>query len=176
MAAASGPKPRRPLDAGDFPSSAGVAEGAGLACAGLPDFEQIDPHRFGDVFERCRAEIADLQIEPRLDVAIGILRKTDRPGLGHPLQPCGDIDAVAHEVAIAFLHDVANMDPNAVFYPAFGRHAGVALDEASLHLDRAAHRVDHAAELDDRAVPGALDDRGHDGRRWPGRSDRCGGP
>ena len=39
-----------------------------------------------------------------------------------------------------------------------GRHAGVALDQAVLHFDRAAHSVDHAAELDDDAVAGALDD------------------
>ena len=39
-----------------------------------------------------------------------------------------------------------------------GRHAGVALDHAVLHFDRAAHRVDHAAEFDDAAVAGALDD------------------
>ncbi len=38
-----------------------------------------------------------------------------------------------------------------------GRHAGVALDHAVLHFDGAAHRVDHAAELDQRAVAGALD-------------------
>ena len=37
------------------------------------------------------------------------------------------------------------------------RHAGVALDHRVLHLDGAAHRVDHAAELDDRPVAGALD-------------------
>ncbi len=34
----------------------------------------------------------------------------------------------------------------------------VALDHAVLHFDRAAHRVDHAAEFDDAAVAGALDD------------------
>jgi hypothetical protein len=39
-----------------------------------------------------------------------------------------------------------------------GKHASVALDHAGLHFDRAAHRVNHAAELDDRAVAGALDD------------------
>src|SRR5271167_1165142 len=47
------------------------------------------------------------------------------------------------------------------------RRGHVALDEAGLHLDRAAHRVDHAVELDDRAVAGALDDAavmGGDGR------------
>ena len=42
--------------------------------------------------------------------------------------------------------------------PSFGRHTDVPLDEAALHLDRAAHGVDHAAELDERAVAGALDD------------------
>ena len=34
----------------------------------------------------------------------------------------------------------------------------VALDHAGLNLDRAAHGVDHAAELDEAAVAGALDD------------------
>ena len=38
------------------------------------------------------------------------------------------------------------------------RDAGVALDHGVLHFDRAAHRVDHAAELDDAAIAGALDD------------------
>ena len=38
------------------------------------------------------------------------------------------------------------------------RHAGVALDQAVLHFDRATHRVDHAAKLDEAAVAGALDD------------------
>ena len=41
---------------------------------------------------------------------------------------------------------------------ALRRQAGVALDEAVLHLDRAAHRVDHATKLDEAAVPGAFDD------------------
>ena len=36
--------------------------------------------------------------------------------------------------------------------------AGVALDHAVLHLDGAAHGVDHAAKLDETAVAGALDD------------------
>ena len=57
-----------------------------------------------------------------------------------------------------------------------GRHARVALDHAVLHLDRAAHRVDHAAELDEAAVAGALDDAPVDARRWRGRSDRCAAP
>ena len=50
------------------------------------------------------------------------------------------------------------MNADAELDAALGRNAGVALDEAVLHLDRAAHRVDHAAELDEAAVAGALDD------------------
>ena len=49
------------------------------------------------------------------------------------------------------------MNADAEFDPALGRQAGVALDEALLHLDGAAHGVDDAAELDDAAVARALD-------------------
>ena len=38
------------------------------------------------------------------------------------------------------------------------RQPRVALDHGVLNLDRAAHRVDDAAEFDDRAVAGALDE------------------
>ena len=50
------------------------------------------------------------------------------------------------------------MNADAELDAALGRQAGVALDQAVLHLDRAAHGVDHAAELDEAAVAGALDD------------------
>jgi hypothetical protein len=50
------------------------------------------------------------------------------------------------------------MNADAEFDAALGRQTGVALDHAILHLDRAAHGVDHAAELDQAAVAGALDD------------------
>ena len=36
--------------------------------------------------------------------------------------------------------------------------AGVALGHLALHLDRAAHRIDDAGELDQQAVAGGLDD------------------
>ena len=39
-----------------------------------------------------------------------------------------------------------------------GRQAGVALDHAALQLDRRAHRLDGAAELDHHAVAHRLDD------------------
>jgi len=49
------------------------------------------------------------------------------------------------------------MNADAEFDAALGRQAGVALDHAILHLDGAAHGVDHAAEFDERTIAGALD-------------------
>ena len=97
------------------------------------------------------------EVEPRPDLPIGILRKADRAGRGDALQPRGDIDAVAHQIAVALLDHVAEMDADAKLDAALGRQAGIALDHAVLHLDGAAHRVDHAAELDESSVAGALD-------------------
>ena len=50
------------------------------------------------------------------------------------------------------------MNADAKLDAALGRQAGVALDRAILDLDGATHGVHHAAELDDCAVAGALDD------------------
>jgi hypothetical protein len=91
-------------------------------------------------------------------LAIGVLGQTDRAGLGDAFQTRGNIDAVAHEVAVALLNDIAEMNANPELDALLGQHAGVALDHSGLDFDRAAHGVDHAAELDDQAVAGALDD------------------
>ena len=100
----------------------------------------------------------DREIEPPLDLPVGVLGEADRAGLGDALQPRGDIDAVAHQIAVRLLDDVAQMNADAELDAAIVRHAGVALDHAVLHLDRAAHRVDDAAKFDEAAVAGALDD------------------
>ena len=146
-----------------IPRPSGASEGrllrfGRLRLRGLADFERIDPDRLGDVLELGRAEIGDREIEPPLDLPIGVLGQTDRAGLGDAFQSRGDIDAVAHQVAVALLDDVAEMNADAELDAALGRQAGVALDQALLHFDGAAHGVDHAAELDENAVAGALDD------------------
>ena len=108
-----------------------------------PDLERIDPDRLGDVLELGQAKVAHLQIEPAFDLAVGVLGKTDRPGLGDAFKPRGDVDAVAHEVAVALLDDIAEMNANPELDALLGRHAGVALDHSGLDFDRAAHGVDH---------------------------------
>ena len=52
-----------------------------------------------------------------------------------PFQSRGDIDAVAHQVAVALLDDVTEVNTNAIFDTPVGRYPGVAFDEAGLHFD-----------------------------------------
>ena len=108
----------------------------GLRRRGRTDVERIDPDRLDDVLELSRAEIADREIEPAPDLTIGILGETDRAGLADALKPSGDVDAVAHQIAVALLDDVPEMYSNAKFDAALWRNARVALDHAVLHFDR----------------------------------------
>ena len=54
----------------------------GLRLGGLADVKRIDPDRLGDVLELGRAEIADREIEPTLDLTIGVLGQADRARVG----------------------------------------------------------------------------------------------
>ena len=134
------------------PSSTLAAEGPtgllGVATFGglRAYFQRIDPHGLGDVLELGRTEIADCETEPAFDVAVGVLGQTDRTGLCDPLEPRGDVDAVAHEVAVALLDDIAEMNANPKLDALLGRHRhAVALDHRCLDFDRAAYSADHAA-------------------------------
>jgi hypothetical protein len=104
------------------------------------------------------AEIGDRQIEPPLHLTIGVLGKADRAGRANAFESCRDIDAVAHEVAVRLLDDVAEVAADAELDAPFRRDSRVALDHSVLHLDRAPDRVHYAAELSDVAVARALDD------------------
>ncbi len=129
----------------------------GLRRSGRADFERINADRLGDVFERHGAEIGGSEFEPSLDLAIGVLGKTDRAGLCDPFQSRRDIDAVAHQIAVALFNHVSQVDADAKLDPALRWQARIALDHAVLHLDGAAHRVDDATKLDENAIAGALD-------------------
>ena len=94
-----------------------------------------------------------------LHLPIGVLGKTDRAGLGDALEPRGDIDAVAHQIAVALLDHVAEMDADAKLDAPIRRNARVPLDHRVLHFDGAAHRVDDAAELEIEPSPVRLTTR-----------------
>ena len=106
----------------------------------------------------CSPRSTKVSLRPVARQTPGVLREHDAARLADRLKAGGDIDAVAHEVAVAFLDHVAEMDADPELDPPVGRQAGVAPAHAVLHLDRASHRIHDAAELGENAVPGALDD------------------
>ena len=64
----------------------------------------------------------------------------------------------AHQVAIALLDYIAEMNADAKLDPTFRAQTGIAFNHTVLHFNCASHGVDDAAELDKRPVAGSLDD------------------
>ena len=131
----------------------GVRRGRWACRAGL---DRIDSHWPSDVLEFFLSEIDEAFLEAVTHLAVGVLGKTDTARISNTFEARGDIDAVAHQVAVALLDHIAQMDADAELDAALGRKPGVALDHAVLHLDGAAYGIDHASELDEDAVTGAL--------------------
>src|SRR5262245_1200771 len=115
-------------------------------------------HRLGDVLEPGLAKIADGKLEPRSHLPVGVLRKTYGSRLGNALQARRDVDAVTHQVAIAFLDDVAEMNADAKFDAPLRRQTGVALDHQVLNLDAATNSVDDTAKFHKNSIAGSLHD------------------
>ena len=68
--------------------------------------QRVGPDGLYDILEWCRSQIGDGEIEPCPHLPIGVLGKTDRSWLGDTLKPRGDVDPVAHQVAVTFLDNV----------------------------------------------------------------------
>src|SRR6185437_4383386 len=106
----------------------------------------MDPYRPGDVLELLLAEIDEALLEPVADVLVSRAGEDDSARLANPLQTRGDVDPVAHQVAVLLLDHVAEVDADTKFDARPGRCPRIALAHRALDFDRAAHRVDHASE------------------------------
>src|SRR5919112_553954 len=80
------------------------------------------------------------------------------PSVSLPRAPAATSRAAVPGWTVALLDDVAEMNPYPKLDTAVLWQAGVTLDHAVLHFDRATHGVHHAAELDEGAVTGSLYD------------------
>ena len=89
---------------------------------------------------------------------IGRAGETEAVRLGDAFELRRDIYAIPHQVAVAFLDHIAEMNANTELDAALGRKAGVTLDHSGLHLDGAPHSIDHAAKFNKDAISGALED------------------
>ena len=112
----------------------------------------------GNVFELFLAEIDERLLHAVTNLLVCGSRQTDAAWLTDAFKPRGNVDAVAHQIAIALLNDVADVDAEAKIDPASLRNAGVAVNHRVLQLDSAADGVNRAAELGDGTVAGAFDD------------------
>jgi hypothetical protein len=115
---------------------------------GDADLKRVNPDRLGDVLELGRPEIGYREIKPPFHLAIGVLGEAYSAWLADALQSRRDIDAVAHQIAVALLDNIAQMNADPELDASVWRQAAVAFDHAVLHFDGAAHCVDHAAKLD----------------------------
>ena len=114
-------------------------------------------HRARDVLDLLLTEIVETVGQLVLDLDADRRRDADTARLGERLEPCGDVDPVAVNVVVLD-DDVAEVDADPERDAPVLRHTRVALGQALLHLDRALHRLDHARELDQRAIAHQLDD------------------
>ena len=67
------------------------------------------------------------------------------------------MDLFAHQIAISLLDYIAEVDADTKFDASLRWHARVERNHATLDFDGAAHGVDDATKLDERAVAGQLD-------------------
>ena len=120
--------------------------------------DHIGAHRPGDILEFLLAEIDEFGLDLVANLAPGVLREADPARRADTLEPGGGVDRVAHQVAVALLDHVPDMDADPDFDPLFVAETRVALDHPLLHFDRAADSVDRAPKLGKKAVSGALED------------------
>ena len=66
--------------------------------------------------------------------------------------------AIAHQVTVALLDNVTEVDADPELDAALGREASITLDHPVLHLDGAADRIDDASELNEDAISCSLND------------------
>jgi len=87
----------------------------------------------------------------------GVLRDADPAGLGDALEPSGDIDAIAVDVAVLD-NDVAEVHPDPEGDASILRCLGITFGHLPLHGNCAGNGLDHARELDQDPIAGGLDD------------------
>ena len=133
------------------PAPPGGARGD-LAGRHAPDLD-----RLGDVLDPVPAHGLEAEGELVLDLVVHVAGDADPARLGQGLEPRGDVDPVAEDIA-GLVDDVADVDADAEA-DAFGLGDGrLPLGHAALDRDRAGDRVDGAGKLAEDAVAHQLDD------------------
>src|SRR5438132_6634972 len=114
-------------------------------------------HRPGDVLYPLLAEIIEGDRQFAANLVADGAGDAQPARLAQALQPRGNIDAVAENVA-GLADDVADVDPDTASKPLVLRDALVSRRNSLLDRDGAGDSLDCAREFDENTVPGGLDD------------------
>jgi hypothetical protein len=110
-----------------------------------------------DVLDLLLADVLEAHVERPVHLLAHRPRHADPARLGEGLQPRGDVDPVARDVA-RLDHDVAEIDPDPVVDSVFRRNVGIARGHLALDLHRGSQSRQRARELGEQPVAGGFDD------------------
>ena len=115
------------------------------------------PYRISNIFEGLLSHIITGNLDLAPDLPIGIIGHAHPARFGDALKAGSNIDTITKDIVI--LNDnITDVNPDAKFNPLDLRYIDIVFGHATLNFDRAAYGIHDAAELDESAVPGVLDD------------------
>src|ERR1700730_18506801 len=120
------------------------------------------PDRVRDVLDQLLAQIFKDHAAAMKQVIVHSSRDADLPALYQPLEPSGDVHAVAEDVAL-FDHDVADVDANSEAHLSPFRLTFIGSCKRLLDLDSAVNRVEYDREFGKYAIAGGVGGP----TRWP---------
>jgi len=127
-----------------------------MRCLAPHDYaEYVD--RTGDVLDFPCPEVLESQAQLVEHIVADRAADANAAGLRQRLQTRRDVDAVTKNIVVID-DDVADVDADPEVDALLGRQTRIPLGHAALHVDRAAHRVDDAGELQQQSIAGSLDD------------------
>src|SRR5882762_4785466 len=98
----------------------------------------VDAYWIGDVLDLAIAERLISANQLVLDLLVDAARDVDLAGIGNPLKPRGNVDAITVDV-VCLDDDVAQIDADPIFDPVMLRQRRVASDHVLLDDDTASH-------------------------------------
>ena len=115
-------------------------------------------HRVRNIFQRLFADEFECGGYFRTYAVVDAAGDVDPARYRQRFESRRDIDPVTVNRAVAFLEDVAEIDPDAKFHRVVGCTRGIALREACLDFDRGGDRAADAGEHGEDRVSGHIDD------------------
>jgi hypothetical protein len=112
----------------------------------------VSANRLGNVLELSIAPVFKVDIYLTFNFGVNFSRNQDAPRIGHALQACGDVDAVAVHITLMVNVDIAKVDPN----PELDRKSG--RGKLFLNFNAASHGFHGAGKLCQHPIAGSLNE------------------